>query len=228
MRMLTKVPGQNAMALRHGVLDAREGGDFPGGFPGFVDPDTHFQYLEWRDWDTPLVGGGGGVWEGGLPYQVDGHLRWKADGDGEHATCIDCSGNDCYLNDHSFSFFYPVGTQAKLQSIVKDIEWIKEHHSDGLVSNTKWYYQKPAWGGDGIYLILSNCFNMFPYENALIATKVLLPCRYLEDTGELAFPSAPCRGNRVICRKLDGYVTYRQACTPSRCKFYETAPLATP
>ena len=46
-------------------------------------------------------------------------------------------------------------------------------------------------------------------------------CRYAEDTGEKAFPAAPCRGNRIICRKIDGHVSYAKACRPDKCKFYE-------
>lgn len=225
MRMLTKVPGQNAMALRRGVLDASEDGNFPGGFPGFVDPDTHFQYLEWRDWDHCLFTSG--VWEGGLPYKVDGHRKWRADGDGVYATCIECSGGECFDESYNLSFFKNVGEKVTMAEIAKEFERIRD--PEDVISNTKLIYS-PGCGQARLYYILSNCFNMFPYENETeeIATKVLIPCRFLEDTGELAFPSAPCRGNRVICRKLDGYVTYRQACHPNLCKFYETAPLATP
>lgn len=46
-------------------------------------------------------------------------------------------------------------------------------------------------------------------------------CRYAEDTGEKAFPAAPCRGNRIICHKIEGHTSYTKACTPEKCKFYE-------
>lgn len=46
-------------------------------------------------------------------------------------------------------------------------------------------------------------------------------CRYAEDTGEKAFPNLPCRGNRIVCHKIDGHVSYARACRPGKCKFYE-------
>ena len=46
-------------------------------------------------------------------------------------------------------------------------------------------------------------------------------CKYAEDTGEKAFPAAPCRGNRIICSRIEGHVSYTKACTPEKCKFYE-------
>ena len=46
-------------------------------------------------------------------------------------------------------------------------------------------------------------------------------CKYAEDTGERAFPAAPCRGNRIICHKIDGHTSYTKACSPEKCKFYE-------
>ena len=45
-------------------------------------------------------------------------------------------------------------------------------------------------------------------------------CRYAEDTGEKAFPAAPCRGNRIICHKIEGHTSYTKACTPEKCKYY--------
>ena len=46
-------------------------------------------------------------------------------------------------------------------------------------------------------------------------------CRYAEDTGERAFPAAPCRGNRIICHKIEGHVSYTKACAPEKCNYYE-------
>ena len=46
-------------------------------------------------------------------------------------------------------------------------------------------------------------------------------CCYAEDTGKRAFPAAPCRGNRIICHKIEGHTSYTKACTPEKCKFYE-------
>ena len=45
-------------------------------------------------------------------------------------------------------------------------------------------------------------------------------CRYAEDTGERAFAAAPCRGNKIICRKIDGHISYTKACCAEQCKFF--------
>ena len=58
------------------------------------------------------------------------------------------------------------------------------------------------------------------YMNAASATPST-SCRYAEDTGEKAFPAAPCRGNRIICHKIEGHTSYTKACSPEKCKFYE-------
>ena len=47
-------------------------------------------------------------------------------------------------------------------------------------------------------------------------------CKYAEDTGERAFVAAPCRGNKIICRKIDGHISYTKACCAEQCKFFET------
>ena len=46
-------------------------------------------------------------------------------------------------------------------------------------------------------------------------------CKYAEDTGELAFLRAPCRGNKIICHKVDGHFSFTKACNPDKCKFFE-------
>ena len=46
-------------------------------------------------------------------------------------------------------------------------------------------------------------------------------CRYAEDTGEIAFLRAPCRGNKIICKKIDGHISYTKACCPEQCKYFE-------
>ena len=46
-------------------------------------------------------------------------------------------------------------------------------------------------------------------------------CRHAEDTGALAFANLPCRGNKIICKKVEGYISYTAACTPGNCKFFE-------
>ena len=46
-------------------------------------------------------------------------------------------------------------------------------------------------------------------------------CKYAEDTGEIAFLRAPCRGNKIICHRIEGHVSYTKSCTSNLCKFYE-------
>lgn len=48
-------------------------------------------------------------------------------------------------------------------------------------------------------------------------------CKHAEDTGEIAFLRAPCRGNKIICHKIDGHISYTKACNPGNCKFFETS-----
>ena len=46
-------------------------------------------------------------------------------------------------------------------------------------------------------------------------------CAYARDTGEMAFPAFPCRGNRIKCGK-SGVVTYAANCRggSGNCKYY--------
>lgn len=48
-------------------------------------------------------------------------------------------------------------------------------------------------------------------------------CKYAKDTGEVAFPAAPCRGNRIICQheKNKQFVSYTRQCRKERCLFFE-------
>ena len=45
-------------------------------------------------------------------------------------------------------------------------------------------------------------------------------CRYAFDTGERAFVTLPCRGNRIECKRT-GSTSYAAACRPDKCNFYE-------
>ena len=54
----------------------------------------------------------------------------------------------------------------------------------------------------------------------LTQNKMLL-CKYATDTGVRAFMQLPCRGNKIICSKIAGHTSYRAACTPGACKFFE-------
>lgn len=44
-------------------------------------------------------------------------------------------------------------------------------------------------------------------------------CAFARDTGELAFPAFPCRGNRVECEKI-GVSSYAAKCRGGNCKYY--------
>jgi hypothetical protein len=48
-----------------------------------------------------------------------------------------------------------------------------------------------------------------------------LVCKYATDTGERAFANLPCRGNKIICGKIEGHTSYTSACNPGNCKFFE-------
>ena len=78
-------------------------------------------------------------------------------------------------------------------------------------------YSIPAWPGMDHSAISASSLSML--RSAAVPASTV--CRYAEDTGELAFSSAPCRGSRIICHKIDGHVSYTKACTPEKCKYYE-------
>ena len=48
-------------------------------------------------------------------------------------------------------------------------------------------------------------------------------CQYALDTGEKAFSSMPCRGNRIICQHPENkdFTSYTKACNPGMCKFFK-------
>ena len=45
-------------------------------------------------------------------------------------------------------------------------------------------------------------------------------CIYAEDTGEIAFVNLPCRGNRIICRRVAGLMTFAANCRPEKCQYH--------
>ena len=49
------------------------------------------------------------------------------------------------------------------------------------------------------------------------------PYKYAKDTGEIAFPAAPCRGNRILCQhpKNTGFVSYTKQCRKESCLFFD-------
>ena len=59
--------------------------------------------------------------------------------------------------------------------------------------------------------------HIHPQPNALQTQ-----CKYAEDTGKIAFLRAPCRGNKIICHKIDGHISYTKVCNKELCKFFET------
>ena len=48
-------------------------------------------------------------------------------------------------------------------------------------------------------------------------------CQFAEDTGSLAMPNRPCKGNKIICHHPDndGMITYAKLCNHANCKFYK-------
>lgn len=84
-----------------------------------------------------------------------------------------------------------------------------------------WLYEYaiPAWPGINHDKTSAASISMLSADAVTAAPST--SCRYAEDTGEKAFPAAPCRGNRIICHRIEGHVSYTKACTPEKCKFYE-------
>ena len=199
---------------------------FQNGFPGFLCDDSRYQFLEIRDWDTCLLGNANAVYEAPA-WKVDGHYRLRANGDGT-CTVIESTGN--YENripvgeTGSIDDYYP----QKTRKIISDTRMELGTDCDGSIN-----------------AVLSNCENMWPHDwprlyppesdvsvQAVAASFLSMQrtaataspstaCRYAEDTGEKAFPAAPCRGNRIICHRLEGHVSYTKACTPEKCTLFE-------
>lgn len=48
-------------------------------------------------------------------------------------------------------------------------------------------------------------------------------CKHAFDTGEIAFPTAPCRGHRIICQHPQnaGFVSYGRQCQREKCVFFD-------
>lgn len=59
------------------------------------------------------------------------------------------------------------------------------------------------------------------FSNNASSSKIKTNCKFAVDTGELAFMSAPCRGNRIMCEKIPGFISYAKACSPEKCKFFQ-------
>ena len=47
-------------------------------------------------------------------------------------------------------------------------------------------------------------------------------CQFAEDTGKIALPHRPCRGNKIICHHPDlfGFFFTEKQCSPLWCKYY--------
>lgn len=54
-----------------------------------------------------------------------------------------------------------------------------------------------------------------------VDTQPTTACKYAQDTGEIAFVRAPCRGNKIICKKISGHVSFAKACNSEFCKYFE-------
>ena len=59
------------------------------------------------------------------------------------------------------------------------------------------------------------------FLNTASSSKIKTNCKFAVDTGELAFASAPCRGNRIMCERIPGFISYAKACSPEKCKFFQ-------
>ena len=199
---------------------------FENGFPGFLCPDSRYQFLEIRDWDTCLLGRENAVYEAPA-WKVDGHYRLRANGAGT-CTVIESTGN--YENR------IPVGETGSIDDYYPQ-------KTRKIISDTRAELNTDCHGS--INAVLSNCENMWPHDwprlyppesdvsvQSVAASSLSMlrtaaaatpstACRYAEDTGEKAFPAAPCRGNRIICHRIEGHTSYTKACTPEKCKFYE-------
>ena len=95
-------------ALADRAADERaccESCDTTGYFPGFSDNNTWFRFLEIRDWDCCLMPYSNGVVEGGIGWLVDGHYKWRANGDCT-ATIVESTG--------IYASIYPVNTTVAL------------------------------------------------------------------------------------------------------------------
>jgi hypothetical protein len=55
----------------------------------------------------------------------------------------------------------------------------------------------------------------------VLGTRKMGICRHAKDTGVLAFANAPCRGNRIECQKVPGFVSYAKRCSPKECTYFE-------
>ena len=67
-----------------------------------------------------------------------------------------------------------------------------------------------------------------PIPKTFIAENIVQPsrttdCQFAENTGSLAMPNRPCKGNKIICHHVDndGMVTYAKLCNHANCKFYK-------
>lgn len=59
-------------------------------------------------------------------------------------------------------------------------------------------------------------------QERTVKTGKTTDCQFAEDTGSLAMPNRPCKGNKIICHHPDndGMVTYAKLCNIANCKLY--------
>lgn len=84
--------------------------------------------------------------------------------------------------------------------------------SSGIVSNVT--------SAEMARIVAALTANLPPPEEIKPKTRVFTLCRHAKDTGEIAFPAAPCRGSRIECKKT-GVWSFAAACRSDKCKFYE-------
>ena len=97
-----------------------------------------------------------------------------------------------------------------------------EAHGDFSENNSDIFCEYKSSARSASCLPISNSDELSSIASfSVLSASPSTTCRYAEDTGEKAFPAAPCRGNRIICHKIDGHVSYTKACTPEKCKLFE-------
>ena len=60
-------------------------------------------------------------------------------------------------------------------------------------------------------------------QERTVKTGKTTDCQFAKDTGSIAMPNRPCKGNKIICHHANnnGMVTYAKLCNHANCKFYK-------
>lgn len=62
--------------------------------------------------------------------------------------------------------------------------------------------------------------NLPPPEEIRPRERTFTLCRHAVDTGEIAFPAAPCRGNKIECQKTK-VTSFAANCRADKCGYYQ-------